>query len=219
MTDASKKACMAKENPIDWEKYLSSEQYAELFDNEHFDSPIYLYGLSGSVGFDDFAVKNFMDFESETVDRTPFGASAFFGVSPNSSALYLGAGVQYRVQYKSADSRTICPDEVADEMLPDNLTECFSGAFANPNKDKDATIFGVARRQVDLPLGAGAALPIGVELKVAYDAEDKVFGVSAPLYLLSNADGALRGGVRVDWQEDKDVKLGVFVSSAFSIFD
>jgi hypothetical protein len=104
-------------------------------------------------------------------------------------------------------------------MLPDNLTECFSGAFANPNKDKDATIFGVARRQVDLPLGAGAALPIGVEIKVAYDAEDKVFGVSAPLYLLSNADSALRGGVRVDWQEDKDVKLGVFVSSAFSLFD
>ena len=62
-------------------------------------------------------------------------------------------------------------------------------------------------------------LPIGFSLKAAYDFEDKVFGVSAPLYLFSDSSG-LRGGLRVDWQnvEDKRFGVGVFIGTPFKLF-
>jgi hypothetical protein len=180
------------------------------------DTPVWFLGASAAVGRKKFDYRSIADFKEQDSNRTEYSFSGFFGVNPNSRPIYLGAGYEYRRQYKAPTSRTLCHPATGT-----NPQECFTGAFAKPEKDIDSSVFAVARMSWTLDLGGGAELPIGLTIKAAYDTKDKIFGIGAPLYLFSDSSG-LRGGVRVDWQdvEDNDERFGVrvFIGTPFSLF-
>jgi len=57
-----------------------------------------------------------------------------------------------------------------------------------------------------------------VSLKAAYDFKKGTLSGDLPIYLVKSPSGAMSGGIRVSWEEKKDVQYGVFVSSSFSLF-
>jgi hypothetical protein len=179
------------------------------------ESPLFFLGVAGGVGRKPFEYRRLSDFAEQEVSRTEYSVSGFVGVNPNSRPLYLGAGYEYRRQYVAATSRTLCQPSVAGAPQ-----ECFSSAFAEPERDIDSLAFAVARWRGKLPLGTG--LPLGISAKVAYDTRDRVFGVGVPVYFIPDGTGGLRGGVRVDWQdvrgEDNDLALRIFVGVPFTLF-
>lgn len=122
--------------------------------------------------------------------------------------------MEYKVDYTAATSRTLCaPVPIG------SVAECFTGAFAAPEEDVNATVFALARRQFRTGFTGVFDVPAGFEAKVAYDFEDDVTGLSSSLYFVPDAAGLLRGGVKASWSdEDDEFKLGIFVSSAFSLF-
>ena len=178
-------------------------------------TPVWFIGLSGSVGRKEIDYRNLADFAKMKARRTEYAFSGFVGVNPDYRAYYFGAGYEYRRTYDAPKSRTLCQPAAAGTP-----GECFTAAFAEPEREIDSSLFAVARWQGKLPLGEDFELPIGVAIKAAYDTKDKVFGIGLPVYLFSDGKG-LRGGVRLDWQDvdDKDERLrfGLFVGTAFGL--
>ena len=171
------------------------------------------YGISTEVGYEQFDVISVDNFEESSQDEVPYSVSAFLGVSPNNKALYLGAGFNYSVQFDDAQSQTICPAGQAETS-----TICQTGSFADPVRDRNASLFGLARYQTNLSL-FNTDLPVGAEVRFAYDFEDNTFGITAPIYLFTNSDNRLTGGIQVSWDDDdSNVDLGVFVTRQFNLF-
>jgi hypothetical protein len=179
--------------------------------------PVWFLGFSAAVGRKNFDYRNLADFAEAKARRTEFAFSGYLGVNPNHRPFYLGAGYEYRRAYKDAKSRSLCPPAAAGAPQ-----ECFTGAFAEPERNVDSAVFAVARWQGQLPIDDDHKVPIGIALKASYDTKDKVFGIGLPIYLFSDGKG-LRGGVRLDWQDvdDKDERLrfGLFIGTAFGLSD
>ncbi|WP_322538404.1 hypothetical protein [Sphingomonas sanguinis] len=179
------------------------------------DTPVWYLGASSAIGKRNFSYLATDDFQSRDANRTEYSLSAFGGVNPGNRPLYLGLGYEYRSQYQAVSSRTRC------KAASTGTQECFTGAFAQPERNIDSSVFAVTRWQWEFDLGRSGKLPVGVAVNAAYDTRDKVFGIGVPIYFISGASG-LNGGVRVDWQdvEDKDERFGVriFVGTSFKLF-
>lgn len=180
------------------------------------DLSIFLYGASGSVGFNNFDFVDPTTFAERESDKTDYALSAFFGVRPNAKSEFYAAGLQYKVEHKDAKETVACSD------LTNVPASCQRAEFSGPVKNKDASIFGLVRKNFGTEF---FGLPLAAELKLAYDFEDDAAGVSIPIYYvpeLKNGDltGGLNGGVRVSWQddEDDDITVGLFFSTAFNLF-
>ena len=214
-TDEEKQACRpALHQEKIARRYLTRLQLDELDSYSRRNSPLYLYGASASVGFDDFDFRDPVSLEESDVTRTSYGISAYLGVAPKDAPLYFGAGVEHKITYTDQDEQTFCRNQTTTPV------ECFTGAFDEPKKNTDSSIFTVIRGQTALKINNVIDWPIGVEAKVAYDFEDDVLGIGVPVYFIPNSDGGLQAGVRLDWEDkdDRDVVLGIFVSSKFGIF-
>lgn len=193
--------------------FLNEKDQARLEDAAFVDAPIWTAGFTAAVGHNTFDHRDPLNFVEDTTTRTPYSVSAYAGYSPDSRPIYWAGGLEYKVDYKAADARTLCP-----AVPVGTVAECFTGAFAEPAEDVNLTVFGLNRAQ--FPIGFGRySIPGGLETKAAYDLEDEVFGLSAALYLAPDAAGLLRGGVKVSWSDDEDeVRIGVFVTNPFSLF-
>lgn len=189
------------------------DDFARLQDAGFATSPIWTSGFTASVGHNEFKFRDPLSFVESGTNRTPYAVSAYVGFSPDSRPLYVAGGLEYKVDYKAATSRTLCPP-----VPIGSVAECFTGAFAAPVEDVNATVFVVSRSQFSIG-GGRFSVPGGLEVKAAYDFEDEVAGLSSALYVVPDAAGALRGGVKLSWSdEDDEVRIGVFVASAFSLF-
>lgn len=195
--------------------YATAAEMRELRDEGFLDTNVWMVGGTLGVGYADFKFRDQQSFAELSSTETPYNISAFAGVSPSSSPSYFGVGYEYKIQYKDADEQTFCPAGSA--VTP---VECFTSPFLSPVMDVDSTVFLVARRQHEFRLGGAKSLPVGVELKLAYDLKDDVIGASLPIYFLADKEAGLRGGIRLDWQDDgdRDVVFGVFVATAFDLF-
>lgn len=192
--------------------YLTATEKSKVLGDLKWEKPIFFLGVDGSVGKQSLSYLSSDDFKSTNASRTPYSLSAFGGITPNSSAFYLGGGFEYKVKYKNVDSQTLCAAQVDSDPI-----ECFTGAFSAPVKNEDKTIFGLARVQKSIKVGK-QEFPIGVEVKVAYDAEDKVFGIEAPIYLFADEKKNLTSGVRLSWDDDdSDLGIGIFIGSSFGL--
>lgn len=210
LTEASRTACATASMRRLESQHLTEEERAQIRDR----FPLWLTGISGSVGTRQFDTRRLSDFGKESMNRTEFSVSGFLGYSPGTSPVYLGAGFEYRRQYKNIAARTLCPTPP-----PGGPLECFTASYGPPERNVDANVFAVARWQGELAV-LGGRLPMGIELRAAYDTHDRIFGLSLPIYFLSGSDG-LRGGVRFDWQnvDDRDERFGfrVFVGTPFRL--
>jgi len=194
-----------------WQSELTQEERDILTPPDLQKHALYYYGVSAEIGYREFKYFGPADLLKKDVDYIPYALSAFWGVSPDDDALYMGLGVNHKLEYEKSDTLTKCPTPTNTDPV-----ECVTGAFSKPKKDKDSSVFALARYATGL--GFNGSNPIAVEVRAAYDFEDKVFGVSVPVYLLTNKDGRLRGGVRFDWDDDdSDLGVGIFVGSTFDL--
>lgn len=214
--ESIKKQC--KENKVEkinWKKYLSEDKQNKLKD-EFDTTTIWLYGVSGTVGYQKYEYRDTADFSEQDQHEVPFSVSAYMGVSPTELPLYFGLGYTYKEQYIDAKEQTLC--QPSDGNSPQ---ECFTDSFSIPNENKDSVVHAVGRVKSELSFSEDGSkkLLYGVELKLAYDVEDEVFGVSLPIYLVPDKESGLRGGVKATWDdEDNEIEYGVFVGSTFNLF-
>jgi hypothetical protein len=177
-----------------------------LFDSLFWDEATthYMWGGSATVGHGVFEYLDATSVETKTATRTPWGFSAYAAMIPKNSLMLLTGGIEYRDKHKDADAATICPPG-------DGTTaqQCKTGSLGEPVNQQQKLVFGEVRRN----FGKTAA-----SLKVGYDFENDNWSADLPLYLVRSASGALAGGIRAGWEDGKDVQLGVFVSSSFSLF-
>lgn len=218
--DADVEACRAK-TFSDYEKDLTERERAEFLD-PFTSAPLILAGISAAIGYDEVKFRsptNPADEESER--RVPWSVTGKIGVLPDAHRLYIGGGLSYERSFEEASKRTLCtPASGTDPQ------ECYTGPFEAPAETDSTTLFAVARTRWEMSLPRGRSLPLGLEVKPAYDVEREVAGVSASLYFLPEKTGGLTGGLRLRVQTDDDdplthdenVSVGLFVGKAFSLF-
>ncbi|MDB2438348.1 hypothetical protein N9W89_06500 [Hellea sp.] len=172
----------------------------------------YLVSFSGKIGEETQKYRNSMTFEEIVENKTPYSLSASLGLAPSASAVSYYAGVSHEISYKADDKRILCNSETP--------IECFNSSFAEPEKKKESTVYGLFRIQKSVSIGR-QEFPIGIEAKIAYDFNNKVLGTEVPVYFSINKEGDLIGGVRFRWDDDDDpdISLGVFIGKKFNLFN
>lgn len=193
--------------------YLSEDEMKILEDSDWDNSPTWIFGLSSAIGHSKFEFRDGTSFAELSETKVPWSLSANLGVNPSSTPLFFGGGYEYKVNYDAADDSAKCQN--SDEPI---LT-CETGAFAPPTKEVSSSFFAVARTKTQWsPFGQNSE-PLGVEFKVSYDLKKEILSVNMPVYLFSDKDKGLRGGIKLNWDDDKKrVFAGVFIGSTFNIF-
>ena len=174
--------------------------------------PLVLLNVTGSVGVRDYSSLNPGDFSDRKTERTSMAFNLTGGVSFGNTGLFLGGGYQYRRDYKDAEKREVCP--------AGSTTGCRTEIFDLPKADIDNSAFAVLRfRGPQVGIANGTA-PI-VEVKVAYDFQDKLWGVQIPIYFVTDEEGGLRGGLRFTYESrgndpnKQTTTFGVFMVKSF----
>jgi hypothetical protein len=95
---------------------------------------------------------------------------------------------------------------------------CLTGAGGAPAR-KNKAIGSLEYRHQFLLSETSFIRSIGLSPQFAYDAENDDFGIDFPIYFVPSDKGPLTGGIRFGYSSDgNDFAAGVFVASAFSIF-
>jgi hypothetical protein len=178
--------------------------------------------LSGGIGRKghDFRDPASPTLAKQSVDKTAYHFGGQFGglyghAGSPFDGWFIGAGGEYKVDYTDPDSQTLCTPPPAT-----GAQECFTGPFGAPVRKPEATGYLLLRKSTFL---SAFDVPVGVQLKPAYDFENKVGGLEATLFFLPSGDAGLQGGVRVKLQtkdndpktKDKTATVGLFVGAAF----
>lgn len=170
------------------------------------------YGLSASVGHEEFEYFDSATFKKEEIDQQPWGVKGSFGFLPSNRDLFVLFGLEYQESFKAADTVTRCP------LTGEDFLACGTGAFEKPGKKEKHLVSALARWMFwKNPKGVER---IGVSPQLTYDLKSDVLAVDLPIYFARDSKGKLVGGVRLGWNDDvDDVKVGVFVSSkVFGLF-
>ncbi len=174
-------------------------------------APHYVWGVSGSIGNDEFSFLNDDTLAREDSRETPWSVAGYVGIVPKSrKALYL-AGFRRQTRFRDAGSRQLCssPDALG-------LQDCVTSPVGAPVKDVANVIYIEGRRSFKVkPLSGNQ----GVTVRLSYDLRDDELEVDVPIYLFSDAKNNLNGGIRINWQEGRDNELtfGVFVGAGFNL--
>lgn len=172
------------------------------------DSINYGFSFKGTVGYENF---EFVDAESgETVDQSeiPWSIGAFFSFNPPTKyPLLFTLGLEYQEAFASSSSQIVCPTSNGG-----NTVVCNTGIFAEPIQSENL-LFSFETRS---NLGG-----LAFSLRGTYDFENENTGIDLPIYLISDEEGNLNGGLRLGWtnvDDDNDLILGVFIGSKFNLF-
>jgi hypothetical protein len=165
-----------------------------------------LWGGSIKAGHETFEM--FAETTGATKEKkteSPWSIEGHFGwLLPKTGLLTVGAIRES--SFKAQDPVTRCsPIEDSDDL------ECVSSAPGDPTRKTSTKAFAEWRQRV---------AKMAYSVRVSRDFKDKVTGVDVPFYMWANKDGKLTGGIRAGWRDDTDdVVIGVFVGTAFKIFD
>lgn len=167
------------------------------------DPDIVLLTATAGVGYENFKYRLPDTFAQSERDELSYSIAGSAAIIPNSGSVLLGAGFEYRRYFEAPKQRILCP-----AAQPVGPLECVQAVFGPPEENVDAAVFGVVRALAPL----GAAVPVAAELRLAYDIEDDVFGVEAPIYVFLDANRRFRGGIQLGWDSrDEEVRAGLFV--------
>lgn len=164
--------------------------------------------LDAKVGTQDHDYFDPTTLIQHTAHTTPWqvGGSAGYLFAGGHTAFNLSFNYQqFSQDGDTGAARTQC-------LTPDN---CVTGFIGAPVRMDQALLTG-DMRWID-KIGN---YPLGAELNVTYDPIHDTEAVQVPIYLSTNDDGALSGGVRFGWNStDHVAKFGVFVASTgFGLF-
>jgi len=187
-----------------YKKYLPGRyaEYKSLFYNP--DNKKHAWGFEPKIGYKKFDFIKKDTIEEKKQSEIPWSFHVFGGFSPKQWKTLISFGAEYQHGFKEADSGTVCPPS----STGGNLT-CKTGALGEPTQEDAKLLYVEFRRRI-----MGKAL----SLKVTNDFEKDILGVDLPVYLMSNKEGSLTGGIRTGWTEDEKWQFGLFVGSAFSLF-
>jgi len=182
---------------------------------------LWIINLAAAIGYKEFDYFNPVDFGDRDSKATPYSLSASIGLQPARDAPLLALGYQYKRDFKDAKKSTQCLAGSG------GIPQCRYDIFDAPKTEISQTAFVMTRAKLfgAAKTEAATGLRPVLELKVAYDFEEKRFGVAAPVYFLLDDDGGLKGGLRFEWQEkgsDPDAKqfgFSVFVAKSFGFLD
>lgn len=174
------------------------------FDKAAWGEHAYVIGWSvnGRVGTESFDYLNTTTLAKLSDDKTSWSVGASAAFQPiNSRALFV-LGYRREAGWESQDEVILCP-------AGGGVLTCVKGAGGAPiSKDKDVVTFEYRQRLDDFAFS----------VNLAYDANDSVTGVEVPIYLASDDDGAMIGGLKLGWRsDDEDFKAVVFIGTPFSL--
>lgn len=182
---------------------------------------LWIINLAAGIGYKEFDYFDPIDFGDRDSQATPYSLSASIGLQPARNAPLLALGYEYMRNFKDAKKSTQCLAGSG------GIPQCRYDIFDAPKAEISQTAFVMTRAKLfgAATTEASKGLRPVLELKVAYDFEEKRFGIAAPLYFLLDDDGGLKGGLRFEWQEkgsDPDAKrfgFSVFVAKSFGFLD
>jgi hypothetical protein len=164
---------------------------------------------SAAINVDDFDYLDPVSFNKQTKRQTGFALNGSAGILTASGLSYVGLGAKLARSYESPDKRILCKSATPTPF------ECVQDIFGPPQKKDSAGVFAVFRTIAPL---AGSS-PLALEIKPAYDFEQRVFSVEAPIYFFLDSDRKFRGGTILSWNsKDKKVGLGLFIGAPFDLF-
>lgn len=167
------------------------------YQNRKNNAKLYILNISGSTGTRAYKSQDPTSFTERSTSRTSVAVSITGAISFGKAGLFIGAGYQYRRDYSDPEKRSVCP--------PGVTTGCPTEIFDLPTADIDHSAFALTRFRLPIPMGGVNPL---VEVRIAYDFEDKLWGLQVPVYFLTNDDGGFRGGVRFTWESRPDLPPG-----------
>jgi len=162
-----------------------------------------LWGFTGALGTQEFKYRNPATFAELETTKTPWSLGGYFAYERLSTRTLFILRAEHKRLYEEGDEETRCPN-------PGSTDGCVTARFAGPaRKNRDIASLEV-RRLFD---------NMGVSLTASYDVGDDEFAVDLPVYLVRDGAGGFNGGVRATWtSEQDDVRVGVFMNKAFSVF-
>lgn len=188
-----------------------------LVDRAFVEGTIWQWGVSGEISKPTFDYRDPLTLVEQSEDHMVYSAALHTGWRLNGDRTYLGGAIEYGNSRKESAKRILCGPPPAT-----GPTECFNSPYAPPTHEESTSLMGVARWRAP----RDSRTPYAVEVKAGYDTEAKVYGLVGSLYLVSDADGGLRGGLRAGWQsddedpttDDDNFTVGVFIGAPFQVF-
>lgn len=175
-------------------------------------SPAFAYGLEGSIGYKKYSFLDTGAFARMDTEKVPLGIKGFVSVLPANSLSSVTAALEYQRSYKEGSAVTICPASTG------GVVSCLTGAGGAPAR-KSKALGSLEYRHQFLLSETSFIRSIGLSPQLVYDAENDDFGIDFPVYFVPSDKGPLTGGIRFGYSSDgNDFAVGVFVASAFSIF-
>lgn len=155
-------------------------------------------------------------FSMKKVDHFGYSAAVYGGALFDSGLTSLSGRFEYGRAYEDADPVTICQPITGTVQ-----SQCITAADGKPTK----TDMGIVSVEVRKAIPIGNALDsIAIAPKFSYDVVNDGYSVSVPLYLATDSTGALHGGIRALYVNEKDktgarkgdFTLGLFVGVPFN---
>jgi hypothetical protein len=175
--------------------------------NSHIHQGTLKYGATASVGYDEFSYRDAATLLESSENKISFEGSAYATWLFPSSFTSITGQVKYQYGYKPGDSQILCPPN------PTNIViQCFNDPVGAPMKNKGFQFVADMRHYIGSVFGT----PMAISPQLTYDVSDDVVGIDVPLYLVSDGEGGLTGGVRAGWRSDTDkFVVGIFVGTRF----
>ena len=170
----------------------------------------HVYGLEASLGYSEHGFVDQTAIAMSSEAHIPWGIEAFYAYLPKYSLSSWTFSAEYQDAVEDADKGVLCPPSTGVAV------QCLSGPLGRPTSDDRllTTVEWRSRFQTSVPLFPR----IGTSLAFSYDHENDNYGIDFPIYLVSDDEGGLTGGLRFGYtSEDDDFVAGVFIGAPLSL--
>jgi hypothetical protein len=193
--------------------YLGDGAY-EQFRSATFDSSaIKFAGFNADIGRQQVKyvdTANFIEIENT---RTPWSLNAFAGLIGSDYSWSARANYTYINKFDDADEGEFCLPNL-DPMAEE---DCLTGPLGEPTEDTTSLVSLEVRKRFRFKVGNGE-VPLAIAPQVTFDFDENEFGIDVPVYLTSNNEGQLNGGIRFGYRsDDKDFAVGIFIGAPLQI--
>ncbi|MFL6726345.1 MAG: hypothetical protein ACJ8FS_07520 [Sphingomicrobium sp.] len=181
--------------------------------------PVYFFGLDISGNQASFKYLDRSAFAIKKVSHFGFGGGAYAGLLLGAGHTAIIGSFDYKRSWDAADDVSLCQ-----AITGTTLTQCLTGADGVPTRSKRGLLGLELRHAFPAPVGSFASFAISPKFTV--DVTSGEYSLAAPMYLVSDGDGKLRGGVQGTYTNKKnkdgkrkgDFALGLFIGVPFTLF-
>jgi len=144
------------------------------------------------------------EFQSDT--KEGYGAALTYSSVRQRSVTSIG--YQWERTYAGAETLQVCSP-----LADDGSLRCAEGALGGPQLKEQQIVFAEWRAILPSPLNGIAMGP-----RVEYSPDESSWAFRLPIYLARNSAQQFTGGIALNWDQDTDGAVTVFVGKAFDLF-